>query len=208
MLDRVRPTVVRRRIYEPGPAAPLTPSITHVAGFAPDDDDESGPPSSVNVARALASLRTDELHRLEKILNEDDGEDGERASLPAVPTVEVGPTIAVAELARRMGVPVEDIVTSLVMRGFFSVNVKASLPRETARAAATLFGWHVVDSDESVPLPSPPKRKAKAAMAKRRPGARAPKAKAKVKVKVKLSTAQKAKGQPKPTKRKTGTRAR
>ena len=60
-LDRVRPTVVvRRRVYDvPAPGAGM-PKVTHAGAMGVDGDeygdDESGPPSSVNVARALSAL--------------------------------------------------------------------------------------------------------------------------------------------------------
>ena len=161
-LDRVRPTVVRRRVFETSP-----PPLGYV-----DDDDENGPPSSVNVARALASLRGHELRRLDEILGRDD-EVAPPAPPPPpvtkVPTVGVGATIALVELARRMSISQEELVTALVTRGFFDVTVKATLPRETARAAAAMFGWQVEDAIE----PPPPvkaktktKTKAKAAKTK------------------------------------------
>jgi hypothetical protein len=219
VLDRVRPTVVvRRRVYEPerlsGPSG--APSLLRVGAFTQADDDESGPPSSSNVARALASLRGDELRRLEQILSDDDGpaSDAPRAAVasvptvalgptiaavPSVPTVALGPTIAVAELARRMNVPVHDLVTSLVTRGFFSVTVKASLPRETARTAANLYGWQVEETDE-VELAPAKKRSA------------APKARVKAPAsKVKDSAATRPARQahaPQARKKKTGTRSR
>jgi hypothetical protein len=164
VLNRVAPTVVRRRVVEV-PVASRTSPIGYSA--ADDDDDENGPPSSVNVARALASLRGHELERLEGILSEQDDEEAELAaasaqrerdrpppSLPRVPTVRVGPTITVSVLAQRLGVDDQDLVTSLVTHGFFSVTVKSTLPRETARAAATLYGYQIEETDEVVAAPS------------------------------------------------------
>jgi hypothetical protein len=162
VLNRVRPTVVvRRRVYDPPPSAT---SNAHVGGGARsgdtgiheqvgDEDEESGPPSSVNVARALASLRAHEIHRLEELLSADDEDEVQRAAAaapaaPAVPTVKIGTSIALVELAQRMSVPTQELVTSLVTRGFFSVTVTTVLPRETARAAATMFGWQVEETDE------------------------------------------------------------
>ena len=195
-LDRVRPTVVRRRVFE---ASPSTPGTT--PGYV--DDDENGPPSSVNVARALASLRGHELRRLDEILTRDD----ERAPpaapaappIPIVPTVGVGSSIALVELARRMSITPEELVTALVTRGFFDVTVKATLPRETARAAGAIFGWQVEDADEPPAVEKPKTKaakaktkamKAKAAKAKpktafAKPSAKASKAKPGVKVKPK-----------------------
>jgi len=193
VLNRLRPTVVvRRRVYEVAreQAAVASPLATHVAGFEDEDDDESGPPSSVNVARALAHLRADELHRLEEILSAQDEEEriAESAqnapsapaepAAPTVPTVRVGPVIALPELARRMGVSTQELVTTLVTRGFFSVTFKSTLPRETARAAAWMFGWIVEDDDTDVAHAAPPKAKAKAARTPAPPKAKAAAAKA------------------------------
>ncbi len=166
-LDRVRPTVVRRRVFEASPSP---------AGYV-DDDDETGPPSSVNVARALASLRGHELRRLDEILTRDD----ERAPpvapapppLPPVPTVGVGSSIALVELARRMCVTSEELVTALVTRGFFDVTVKAILPRETARSAAAMFGWKVEDIDDAPPRKKPKAKAAKAKTANPKPSTKA-----------------------------------
>ncbi len=190
-LDRVRPTVVRRRVFETSPPPPgSTP------GFVDEDDeDESGPPSSVNVARALASLRGHELRRLDEILTRDD----ERAPpappapppAPTVPTVGVGSSIALVELARRMSISQEELVTALVTRGFFDVTVKATLPRETARAAASMFGWTVEDTADA-PVPATTKKAAKA----KGKSAKAVKAKAKAKS-ARVAKATKAKPKPK-----------
>ncbi len=177
MFDRVRPTVVRRRVFENSAPLPGT-----MAGFVDeDDDDESGPPSSVNVARALASLRGHELRRLDEILGRDD----ELASpapppVPKAPTVGVGATIALVELARRMSISQEELVTALVTRGFFDVTVKAMLPRETARAAGAMFGWQVEDAHEP---PASVKKTAKAKTTKK-----ALKTRAKQKTKQKTKT--------------------
>lgn len=170
-LDRVRPTVVRRRVYENPPAG-------GGGGFVEEyDGDESGPPSSVNVARALASLRGSELRRLDEILTRDDEVAPAAPALvpappppepvvPAVPTVRVGSSIALVELARRMSISQEELVTALVTRGFFDVTVKAVLPRETAHATAAMFGWKVEDTDEAPPPPERAPREAKARSAK------------------------------------------
>lgn len=227
VLDRVRPTVVvRRRVYEPPqPPQPPQAKVAHVGASAPDEDDESGPPSSVNVARALASLRADELHRLEKILSDNDDEEedarleGEDAGdedaedededegeghdeAPRAPTVKVGPSISVAELARRMGAPVQEVVTSLVTRGFFSVTVKSSVPRDTARAAAALFGFQIEETDEVVEE-APERARAKNVVPKARGSAPAG-----ARAKSKLAPGPKGKAHVKPAKKKTGTRAR
>ena len=162
--------MVRRRVVE----VPVSAKTTSIGYSATDDDDDNGPPSSVNVARALASLRGHELQRLEAILSDEDEHEAELAvvsgerekrpppSLPRVPTVRVGPTIALAQLAQRLGVEAQDLVTSLVTHGFFSVTVKTTLPRETARAAATLYGYQIEETDEVDAAPANAKSKAKA----------------------------------------------
>jgi len=212
-LDRVRPTVVRRRVFETSP-----PPAATAAGFADEyDDDENGPPSSVNVARALASLRGHELRRLDEILTRDDEVAPPAPAapapppVPAVPTVGVGASISLIELARRMSITQEELVTALVTRGFFDVTVKATLPRETARAAGAMFGWKVEDTDEVASTakkakpkaaktkaakpkpakPKPAKPKPRVARSKAAPGAKArakPAPKAKPKPKARPAT--------------------
>jgi hypothetical protein len=158
------------------------------------EDDDEGPPSSVNVARALASLRGHELRRLEEILgphaegDEDDDDEAQAPAAPPIPSVRVGPSIAVAELARRLDVPVQDVVTALVTRGFFSITVKSTLPRETARSAAALFGWRVEDSDEVEIAPS---RAVKSATPKKAKPAKKAKASAKAPAKTAKKTTKK-----------------
>ena len=185
VINHVAPTVVRRRVVE------VPVSVRTNSYAAADEDDESGPPSSVNVARALASLRGHELERLEEILDAGDDDEAEAArvaassqepsppSLPRVPTVKVGPTIPLALLAQRLGVEDQELVTALVTHGFFSITVKATLPRETARAAATLFGYQIEETDEVEAAP-PKSKEPKAARAKTKTSAGAgakPKAK-------------------------------
>jgi hypothetical protein len=159
--DHVRPTVVRRRIYEPNLPAPAAAS---------EDDVENGPPSSVNVARALASLRGDELARLEEIVRSDDApppveaapESEAPITIESRPSVAIGREITVTELARRMALSREDLVASLVTSGFFSVTPKSTLSRETAKVAASSFGWDVTEIDTPEHEPSSQKRKARA----------------------------------------------
>lgn len=191
VLNHVAPTVVRRRVVE------VPVSVRGNSYAAADEDDESGPPSSVNVARALASLRGHELERLEEILDAGDDADeaeAERAaassepsppSLPRVPTVKVGPTIALVLLAERLGVDDQELVTALVTHGFFSITVKATLPRETARAAATLFGYQIEETDEveAAPPKSKEAKEPRAAKARPKPKAVAPDASAKPRAK-------------------------
>ncbi len=178
VLNRVAPTVVRRRVVE----VPVT-GKTNIGYAATDDDDDAGPPSSVNVARALASLRGHELQRLEKILSDEERAEQEAAAppsarardaadrsppssakVPSVPRVRVGPTISLPLLAQRLGVDAQEVVTALVTHGFFSVTVKTTLPRETARAAATLFGHQIEETDE---VEAPPAKKTAAKKSKK-----------------------------------------
>ncbi|MBX3259684.1 MAG: hypothetical protein KF782_08320 [Labilithrix sp.] len=172
---------MRRRVYD---AEMLEKEVEAPRAFtmatqppslaAPDDDeeDDSGPPSSINVARALASLRADELQRVEELVRADD-EDvraGRAAPLPAaapapvpaaapaVPTLAIGKTIALSDLAERMGVPAEDLPATLVARGFYALHAKTVLPRETARVIAEMYGWRVEDAagdaEDSAPVKS------------------------------------------------------
>jgi hypothetical protein len=179
VLEPVRPTVVRRRIYDAAlvaPGAPLARTFSTQRSAPPADPEvENGPPSSINVARALASLRAEELQRVEALIEADD--ETERAApeppaAPGLPTLLIGREIALAELARRMGIAPEDLATTLVARGFYSVTVKSVLAYETARPVAEAFGWHVESAPETEPPRNsalvPKKKTAKAPAAKRR----------------------------------------
>ena len=99
-----------------------------------------------------------------------------------MPTVKVGPTIALTLLAQRLGVDDQELVTALVTHGFFSITVKAVLPRETARAAATLFGYQIEETEE-VEAARPKPKEPRAAKAKARPSAPAATASTKSKAK-------------------------
>lgn len=155
-----------------------SPSFLPTQSWGAADEDELGPPSSVNVARALASLRSDELLRVEELLRQHD-EDEEMptssvlappmslaplslapvsrapASLaplslahiqpPQPPTVRLPTEIRVVELAEKLGVSPEELVTTLVTGGFFTVARTSILPRETARLGAEMFGMHAED---------------------------------------------------------------
>jgi hypothetical protein len=160
VLNKVRPTVVvRRRVYEVAREAAPTP------GFVAMDDDEDGPPSSVNVARALASLRGEELRRLEEILMnseteasipvaapvEPDPEPAPTPQPPSVRTVRVASTITVSELSKRLGVPTNELVTTLVAAGYFSTTAKSTLTRADATTAAWMFGCTVEAVDDEEP---------------------------------------------------------
>lgn len=63
-LDTIRPNVVRRRVVE-------------FKREREEDLEEDGPPSSIDVSRALASLRGPDLERLEAIMREDEARDRE-----------------------------------------------------------------------------------------------------------------------------------
>ncbi len=76
VLDPLRPAVVRRRVVDP-------------ATFNANKHDDAGPPSSVNVARALASLRADELRRVETLVSLDDDDELDD---DGVSSVRVAPT--------------------------------------------------------------------------------------------------------------------
>lgn len=172
VLDPLRPAVVVRRRVIVDPTitspdqAPLRTFTTQTnppqqynfdgtAGgdFELDDEEDNGPPSSVNVARALASLRADELRRVEEIVEADDATplplpSEPIAEAPAVPTILVGKEISLSELAKKMDMVPQELATTLVARGFFSMTTKTVLARETARDIATSFGWHVEDAPE------------------------------------------------------------
>ena len=178
VLDRVRPTVVRRRIYEPAAQPTATPGAAHVMAGDSADDDENGPPSSVNVARALASLRVDELRRLDEIVSADDDPPvpSVRAmpAASAVPTLRMGPSMGLPELANSMGIADEELVTALVTHGFFSVTATSVLTRETGRAAAGMFGWTVIDDDTLVPQTRAKKPKKEGAPSSAKPASAKP----------------------------------
>ena len=161
VLNRVAPTVVvRRRVYEVAREAVPSP-----VGFVDVEDDEDGPPSSVNVARALASLRGDELRRLEEILMSSEVEaspppPAPEPEPPGVRAIPVGASITVPELAKRLGVATTELVTTLVASGYFSTTAKSTLTRADATTAAWMFGFTVepVD-DEPKKRSGPTKRK-------------------------------------------------
>jgi hypothetical protein len=152
ILDHVRPTVVVRRRVEEMPKRTA-------------EDHEDGPPSSVDVARALASLRGDDLRRLDALMKTDDDavttSVAPREAPPSRPTLRIGPTIVLSDLARRMGTTSDELITALVTRGFFSIHAKSALSRETAREAAAAFGWNVED-DPDVADTTPAHRRAPA----------------------------------------------
>jgi hypothetical protein len=182
ILDPLRPAVVvRRRVYdaassrneEDAARAFISTTEPPVVSHVEEDDDEeeedeNGPPSSINVARAIASLRADELARVEELVRADEEAEAEaEAALhapvgappaPAVPTIMIGKSIALSELAERLGVPANELPATLVARGFYAMTAKTVLPRETARVIAEMFGWRVEfdpnERDEAVPVKS------------------------------------------------------
>jgi hypothetical protein len=181
ILDPLRPAVVvRRRVYDAASSrneaeaarAFISTTEPPVMSQVEDDDDDfeeddNGPPSSINVARAIASLRADELARVEALVRADEEAEEAEAALhapvgappaPAVPTVVIGKTIALSELADHLGVPANELPATLVARGFYAMTAKTVLPRETARVIAEMFGWRVEfdpnERDEAVPVKS------------------------------------------------------
>jgi hypothetical protein len=179
VLDPLRPAVVvRRRVYDATAPAPDAEAPRAFTAGAPkparvdEDDEESGPPSSIDVARALASLRGDELQRVEELVRADEAreEEGEAEEAPAFdvasartpeaappsrPTLTLGKSVALSELAARMGVSAQELPAALVARGFYALDAKAVVPRHTARTIAELHGFQVEDSadgpDDSAP---------------------------------------------------------
>jgi len=160
--DPLRPAVVRRRIVdativEGKPAARTFSTATMPIGVDQEDED-NGPPSSVNVARALASLRADELQRVEALLEADDEEERRAAAAPPpIPTVVVGKEISLSELGRRMSISPSELLTTLVSRGFYSMTAKTMLSRDTSRVIAEAFGWQIAAApDDDAPTESSP----------------------------------------------------
>ncbi|MBX3187502.1 MAG: hypothetical protein KF819_10830 [Labilithrix sp.] len=153
---------MRRRIVE-APGAPPRAFTGSTRGFAPsaNEEDEDGPPSSVNVARALASLRVGELRRLDAILGADDepepaAEPAPVEAPPPSPSVAIGSEIALSDLAQQMGLSPKEMMSALVMRGFYSLSEKTVLARDTARLIAETYGWQVTDAPDA---PATPKKK-------------------------------------------------
>jgi hypothetical protein len=190
VIDPLRPAVVvRRRVVETARLEEAAPSRAFSSGgatsvVAEDLGDDDGPPSSINVARALASLRADELRRVEELVSADEEAEARRvgvaapapspapaqvkpkaasepAAPPLPPTLLIGKTIALPKLAEQMGIPAKDLTAQLVASGFYSVDAKTVLPRETARTVAQMFGWRVEDASNEEEEPSTPKSRPK-----------------------------------------------
>jgi hypothetical protein len=130
---------------------------------------DNGPPSSVNVARALASLRASELMRVEELVQADDAQEQQRllaaslATSPAdprasLPTISIGKEIFFSELARRMDQAPQELGATLVARGFYSLRPKTLLSHDTARVIAESFGWRVEAAIEDTATGKPTKR--------------------------------------------------
>jgi hypothetical protein len=178
VLNPLRPAVVvRRRVYdttsrEMGPRSPQSFTSNGESPAFIEAEEES-PPSSINVAKALAALRADELERVEDLVEADDAKQrAPRAAAPeppapapaavqapAVRTLRIGRTIALSELANRMGVSSQELPAVLVAQGFYAVDAKTVLSGETARMVAEMHGWQVEDApDESVAAGRPAKK--------------------------------------------------
>ena len=214
VLDPLRPAVVvRRRVYDATPIekegpAPRTFSTASLApASVRPEDEENGPPSSINVARALASLRADELRRVEAIVQADEAPEVAKAAAappvpsqrsapapepstvprpPATPTLVLGRSIALADLAKKMGVSSTELPATLVARGFYALTAKTVLPRDTARIIAEMYGWRVEDAPAELDEPAPVKSGVRSRIAK-------PKARTKLIAKVKTKAKAKAK---------------
>ncbi len=164
-----------------------------------DEEDERGPPSSINVARALASLRSDELQRVEDLVRADEevvrapSASTKEAAVP-VRTLTLGKMIPLSELAERVGVPSQELTAMLVTRGFYALTARTVLSRETARVIAEMFGWRVEDAPPEAEESAPAKSGTRSRIATRRKvgvktKAAKPKSKVKVKVKAKAASA-------------------
>lgn len=227
VLDPLRPAVVvRRRVYDATPIqndvpVPRTFSTTTKApSIGPSEEEESGPPSSINVARALASLRSDELRRVEAIVAADEAASGVKSvrsaapspasrreppraepvpGPPAVPTLVLGKTVALSELASKMGVSGTELPATLVARGFYALTAKTVLPRDTARVIAEMYGWRVEDGPPELDEPAPVKSGVRSRIATK-PNAR-------VKAKAKPALPKPTKVKPKSTKVKANANA-
>ncbi|HVJ88752.1 MAG TPA: translation initiation factor IF-2 N-terminal domain-containing protein, partial [Labilithrix sp.] len=83
---------------------------------------------------------------------------GDAAAAPRVPTLIVGKTIPLSELARQMKMASAELAATLVARGFFALTAKTVLERDTARVIGESFGFRVEDAppeaEESVPAKS------------------------------------------------------
>lgn len=174
------PVAMRLEIETPDAKRPQmierSPSFLPTQSWGASEDDELGPPSSVNVARALASLRSDELLRVEELLRHDVYDDEEMPTSSVIappmslaplslapvsrapvslaplslahvqpPTVRLPSEIRLVELAEKLGVTADELVTALVTGGYFTTARTSTLPRETARLGAEMFGMRTED---------------------------------------------------------------
>lgn len=163
VLDRVRPTVVRRRVYDVSELHPEsatrpapTPSPEPPAPSAPVSEALAPAPPADTAPAPLAVVLGDETTAMNGVNGVPERPPPSAASgpprreePPAAPesrrrrTLVVGRSIQVAELARRMSVALEELVEALVRRGFFSTTAKTALRRESVRNVAEAFGWRV-----------------------------------------------------------------
>lgn len=174
VLDPLRPTVVRRRVVVDVAAfkrgkRESAPSVA-VAG-----DDDDAPPSSIVAPEAYGALgeadepgeeRSDEVEAEERV--EAQREDDDELLVDPRPAVEVGPTIAVGTIAKRLGLPSGQVAAELVSRGFFEVTPATVLSRETARVVVDVFGRAVAEVSEPEPVKVRGKRTPRRAAPKRR----------------------------------------
>lgn len=173
ILDPLRPAVVvRRRVYDAAldraeeTSAQAFTMVSQPPSRLAAEDEENGPPSSINVARALASLRADELARVEELVRADEEAEAEAAldaeepsapPPPSVPAILVGKTIVLSDLADKIGIPANELPATLVARGYYALTAKTVIPRETARVIAESFGFRVEDGpdqEETTPAKS------------------------------------------------------
>jgi hypothetical protein len=169
---------VRRRIVEAGGGSRPAPRAFTGGRPSDDFDDEEGPPSSVNVGRALASLRAAELRRLDAILGADEEEEEVAPAAvpvapPPPPSVAVGKEIALADLAAQMGMSAKDLAAALVVRGFYSLTAKTVVARDTARLIAETYGFQMTDAPETEAPASAPAKKPKKTAARAKANAKA-----------------------------------
>lgn len=175
-----------------GAGAPIARGGGPSTGIASaDEEDEQGPPSSIDVARALASLRSDELQQVEDLVRADDelvrapSTSGKEATPPGR-TLTLGETIPLVDLAERVGIPAQELAATLVARGFYAITAKTVLPRATARIIAEMFGWRVEGTPSETEEAAPAKSGTRSRVAARRKaGVKTKAARPKSKVKAK-----------------------
>ncbi len=163
--------------------------------------DEAAPPSSVDAERAGRGLRPDELRRADAIVRAD--EESEALAKPEAnvessvdsqkPRIVLprGREMTLKELSSLVGVAVRDLLSMLVMRGFYALSSSSKLSHESVRIMASMFGWNV-EPALAAPIATPiPKKRTRSSppvrtVAKRR--AKVTRAKATPRAKVKSAT--------------------